>query len=337
MEHAVSFESDLAGIFKQQFDRAGIKYDSRLDACSLATRYLEMITRRITQVPRRVHLSKEIRCSLGNLRREVDPALKKKAHEAWKSVVLIQHRLTIGDDLIVFLSKGINDAKGKRRRDGLLWDFGMHHFHLSTTFDESGFVERSDYLLFAVVTQVAAYFVDVRRHPNGKDPHDCGWNEQDLLKSVYSNWPELVEPYIVYGVKGDVITDKEKKILRDSQINHIATIDGKAVAPIGGGTALDGSSIMCTRLAMHLLQEVKRHQTFFGSHPEELRSGLQAKGIEISGKMEFELVLLDGMNSSDELINQLTSDQCLSRDLSKMGFAVVERSTRSPIVVPVES
>lgn len=333
----MSFESDLVGILKQQFDRAGIKYDSRLDACSLAARYLEMITRRITQVPRRVHLSKEIHGSLGNLRREADPKLKKKAHNAWASAILIQHRLTIGDDLRGFLSKGINDAKGKRRIDSLLWDFGMHHFHLSKTFDESGFVERSDYLLFAVVTQVAAYFVDVRRHPNGNDPHDCGWNEQDLLKIVYSNWPELVEPNIVYGVKADVLTDKEKKVLRNSNINHIATIDGKAVAPIGGGTALDGSSMKCTRLAMHLLHEVKKHQTVFDRHPQELRSGLQAKGIEIPGEIEFELVLLDSMNPSNELVNQLTRDQCLSRDLCKMGFAVVERSTRSPMVVTDES
>ena len=31
--------------------------------------------------------------------------------------------------------------------DGLLWDFGIHHFHLNTTTEASGFVNRSDYLL----------------------------------------------------------------------------------------------------------------------------------------------------------------------------------------------
>ena len=51
--------------------------------------------------------------------------------------------------------------------------------------------------------------------------------------------------------------------------------------------------------------------------------------------MEFELVLLDGSNLSDELIDSLREDQCLSRDLCQMGFAVVERTTRSPIVVSI--
>ena len=41
----------------------------------------------------------------------------------------------------------------------------MHHFHLSRKLKkpESKFVERSDYLLFAIITQEDAFFVDVNR------------------------------------------------------------------------------------------------------------------------------------------------------------------------------
>ena len=52
--------------------------------------------------------------------------------------------------------------------------------------------------------------------------------------------------------------------------------------------------------------------------------------------MEFELVLLDDLNLSDELMDLLRKDQCLSRDLCQMGFAIVEATTRLPIAVSLE-
>lgn len=332
----MSFESDLATIIKQQFDQAGICYDSGLNVCSLAARYLEMVNRRIVPTPRSVHFSQEIHDSLGDLKRKVDPDQKKKADEAWTAVFLIRYLLTEGKNVNGFLHKGINYAKGKRSRDGLLWDYGMHHFHLSKESESSGFVKRSDYLLFAVVTQEDAYFVDVRRHPDPNDPNDVGWVEQDLLKIVHSNWPNLIGSNILRGVKGDVLTDKEKKELRRKNVNHIAAIDGNAIAPLGGGTAFDGSSIRCRWFAMQLLHEVKRHQLFFDSHPKDLRSALGGNGVKIAGKMEFELVLLDDLNLSDELMDLLRKDQCLSRDLCQMGFAIVEATTRLPIAVSLE-
>ena len=75
----MSFESDLVGIVKRQFDELGIRYDRSIDACSLAARYFEMLRRRIAPTPRRVHFSKEIDHSLGNLPRNVDLEQQKKS------------------------------------------------------------------------------------------------------------------------------------------------------------------------------------------------------------------------------------------------------------------
>ena len=60
------------------------------------------------------------------------------------------------------------------------------------------------------------------------------------------------------------------------------------------------------------------------------------KGIKASGSMEFKLVPLDNLNPSTELINSLRKNQCLSKDLSQMGFTIVEASTRLPIAVSIE-
>ena len=327
----MSFKSDLVDIVKQKFEKTGICYDDNMDVCGLAACYFEMLNRRIVPIPRAVLFSEEIHDSLGKLTRETEVKQREKATEAWGAVFFIRYLLTEGKNLNGFLSRKIDSATGERSRDGLLWDFGMHHFHLSKKVEaSSGFVKRSDYLLFAIITQEHAYFVDVRPH---RDPQNLGWDRQELLEIVHLNWPELIDANILQGVKGTVVTDEQKKELRRKNTNHVPELGGNAVAPLGGGTMGDGSSLVCRWWAMKLLHEISCHQDRFDTQPSDLRSALEDKGLGKAGEMEFELVLLDGLNPSDELIDSLREDQCLSRDLCQMGFAVVERTTRSPIVL----
>ena len=327
----MNLKSDLARIIKQQFDQLQICYEDNLDVCSLAACYFEMLNRRVIPSRRRVHFSEEIHDSLGSLRRKADMEQQERAAEAWGAVFFLCYLLTEGLNVNGFLSKGINFATGRRSRDGLFWDFGMHHFHLSQKFDADGFVKRIrlDYLLFAILAKENAYFVDVRPHP---DAH-IEWVRQDLLNIVHRNWPELIEPHILRGVKGTSLTDEEKAELRRKNCNLAPEIGQKAVAPLGGGTMADGSSAACRRQAQRLLYEIERHQDYFDTHPSDLRSALENKGMTIDGEMEFDLVLLDNLDPPDELIDSLTGDQCLSKGLGQMGLAVVERSTRSHIVV----
>ena len=326
----MSFKSDLADIIKQQFVRVGIRCDNNIDLCSLVLRYFEMLNRRVNPISRKVHFSEEIQDSLGILSSKSDEEMQGKAAEAWRTVFLIRKFFTEGKNVNGFLSTRIKFAMGKRSIDGLLWDFGMHHFHLSKNFEASGFVERADYLLFAVITQEDAYFVDVRAHPKAGD---LGWVSRDLLQILHSNWPELVEFKILRGVSGTKLTDEESQELRRKNCNHVTNQGGNAIAPIGGGMMADGSSLSCRVLAMKLLHEINQHQLYFDSQPQEVRFGLETGGIKISEEMEFDLVLMDEFNPSNELIESLRAEQCLSRDLCQMGFAVVERTTKSPIVV----
>ena len=326
----MTFKSDLACIIKREFDEAGIIYDNNLDACSLTARYFEMLCRRIVPLPRRVHFSEEIHDSLGKLRRKADVEHQVQADDAWGTVFLIRSLLAEGENVTRFLSKNVNSLISG---DGLLWDYGIHHLHLSKEVEESGFVKRSDYLLFAIVTQEDAYFVDVRLHPK---PDDLGWVQQDLLEIVHSNWPELVESRALRGVKGTTITDEEKQELRRKNCNHVAQVGDYAIAPIGGGTMANGSSSLCQWLSLKLMQEIKQNQRYFDSQPPELQSRLEAMGIKISGKMNFELVQLDNLNTSSEVVDSLTAEQSLSTGLSQMGLVIVEATTGLPIVVSFE-
>ena len=326
----MNFESDLIDIIKSQLNTDDISYNKHGDASYFAARYYEMRIRKVVPMPRIVHFSNEIHDSLGKLVEETNAEQNKKALEAWWTVFLIRDLLVKGENVTQFLSRQVNNSTYS---DGILWDFGMHHFHLSKKLEKSGFVERSDYLLFAIIADSEAYFVDIRPH---RDPEGLLWVRQDLLRILNSNWPELIKSYVLKGKAGDALTDKQKKELRKKNVNHVPQIGDHAIAPLGGGMMGDGSSASCRIWADKLLFEVERHQLYFDSQPVELRSELETKGIKASGSMEFKLVPLDNLNPSTELINSLRKNQCLSKDLSQMGFTIVEASTRLPIAVSIE-
>ena len=204
----MNLKSDLIAIVKDYFATEGISFENTGDASDFAARYCEMRIRRIVPKPRCVHFSSEIHNSLEKLARETNVDKREGALEARRTVCHLRHLFVSGGRVTQHLSKEVNDSTTK---DGLLWDYGMHHFHLSKKRDRSGFVERSDYLLFAIVTAQDAYFVDVRKH---RDPDDLLWVRQNLLDIVHANWPQLTNLCVLRGVTGTTLNDHEKKELR---------------------------------------------------------------------------------------------------------------------------
>jgi len=324
------FKLDLANLLKQRLAEAGILHDHSMDVSSLASRYYEMMERRIIATPRRVHFSREIHDSLGKLAREANPIKRRRALEAWRTAFYIHRLLEEGENVVRFLSKKVQTLTSM---DGILWDYGLHHLHLNRKVGPSGFVERSDYLLFAHITQESAYFVDVRLHPQAQG---LGWVQQDLLEIARSNWPELIESKILRGVSGTILTDQEKQTLRRKRINHVMQAGDNAIAPIGGGMMMDGSSTLCRLFGMKLMHEIDCHQHYFDSPPSELLSQLEAKGVEIANGVQFQLAPLDILDLSIDVISSLQGDDCLSRDLCRMGFVIVESTKSLPIVVRLE-
>lgn len=327
----MDFLADLTEVVRGCFAEDGIEYGGSGDPGELAALYCETRIRRIIPRPRQVHLSDELHSSLGRLARETDADKRDEALEAWRTVFALRHRLVSGERVTEFLSKGVAEATS---RDGMLWDFGMHHFHLRRRLEQSGrFVKRSDYLLFAIIADDAAYFVDVRKH---HDPEGLGWVRQDLLRIVHSNWPALVESHELGGVTGDRLTDHEKMPLRSRNLNHVSKFVGKAIAPIGWGVMANGSSAWCRAWGLKLIHEIKQHERYLGGQPTELRRAFVEAGAELAERMEFRLVPIDSLSPTAELLEALRADQCLSKDLSGMGFAIVEATTGVPIVVSVE-
>lgn len=176
------------------------------------------------------------------------------------------------------------------------------------------------------------YFVDIRPHPLRRG---IGWVSQDLLRIVHSSWPQLIERNVLHGISGEDLTDDEMQELRRKNFNYAVNIDGKAFAPLLGGIAGDGSSVLCTMSAGQLLNELRYHEKVlrFEEIRQAVAQDMQARGINVEPRLEFELVLLDDLSLSPELLAALTAEKCISRNLCRRGLAIVHKKTRSPIVI----
>ena len=60
---------------------------------------------------------------------------------------------------------------------------------------------------------------------------------------------------------------------------------------------------------------------------------LRAQGFNVGSTLEFELVFLEALSPTPEQLDDLTAETCVSRDLSRMGLAIIEKRTGSPIVL----
>ena len=162
-----------------------------------------------------------------------------------------------------------------------------------------------------------------------------GWVSQELVQIVHSNWPKLIEPNVLHGVLGDELTDEEVQELSRKNMNAPINIDGKAVAPLLGGMASDGSSVLCTLSASSLLKELRYHEEVL--RDEEVRQAvaedLRGKGHDVEPTLEFELVILKELAPTPELVATLTAEGCISRNLCSRGLVIVEKRSRAPIAI----
>ena len=302
----MTFHSDLSRLIRGQFDKHGISYDCLMPLDRLTARYFEICMRRIQLGPRRVHFSDETHVSLGEL--SCQGKDDTSAWDSWRAVFRLRQLLVDGDNVNGFLTRTIRRAAGF---DGLLWHYGMHHFHLGRGTDKDGFVERSDYLLFAIVAPLDAYFVDVRRHPA---PRGIGWVSQGLPRIVHSNWPKLIEKSVLNGVSGVDLTDEQIQELRWKNCSYAMNIDGRVIAPLLYGTAGDGSSMLCTMRASRLMNKLRYYAEVLRN--EEARNAvvqdMRARGIDVGPTLECELALLEDLT---------------------LTFAIVDKKTKSPIAM----
>lgn len=159
---------------------------------------------------------------------------------------LLKQKFLEGTDVTPHLHKAIVDTEGK---DAMLFDWGIHHFHLGTTMD-GNFIERTGNVLYAVISQDTVYAIGINQHGH--------WADKEMLDIINTNWPALLDDYrLPAGTQPTYVpTNKEIKKLRSANINlFIQLADDSCVMGRGGGLTGCGSNAECMRHAIN----IKRH------------------------------------------------------------------------------
>ncbi|MDP2359025.1 MAG: hypothetical protein Q8M31_23610 [Beijerinckiaceae bacterium] len=257
-----NFRHDVAQRCAAMLQAAGYMYPAGDDQATIKT-YVSVKHRRITTQPRKVHKA----------------PYQVPAHLASGEAQLLA-KVQAGGDLWGHQSRKIGDVGVE---DGMLNDYGIQHFHLGTKPDRKrpNLIEGTKEILFAVVKENDFYVLGIFDHK--------AWSKQALIDVVQTNWPQLVDPYVLKSGPGFEVlglsrtyTDDEAAILRANGINVLTTgKDGSVRLGPGGGVTGLGTSLVATRDAIKLERHIKEMQ-------QEAIEGLEAVGADDSVRVRLE-------------------------------------------------
>lgn len=213
----IDLVSDLNKIMYDYLIKSGYK---NVDLERALYQYFNLKKRTIKRQSRNIHKSKEFSCP--------------KGYE--KALAEFELRIENGDNLNLFLSDKLKEAN---YNDGLLNDWNIYHFHLTKQFRDDGWAKRSEFLLFAYITEADVYMLQIYKH---KEKYL--FSKSELVEIIYNNWPELIEKNHIKDIKPSIsISDKEYSELRKANISTLVNLKNeKAFGFIGGGYMSDGSS-----------------------------------------------------------------------------------------------
>ncbi|NIF03796.1 hypothetical protein F3J38_27780 [Pantoea sp. Acro-805] len=148
--------------------------------------------------------------------------------------------------------------------DDFLNDFGLHHFHLGTTNQKTGkyklFIERTGNTVYAKVDQDDIYILGIYGHEKGET--DLIKSDEELLKSLFDEWPHLLVKYRAIGARGHSLTPEERHRLRSSAANVITLLkDDIAILSPGGGYMSNNMSAAVYNEIMHLYGNLSKLKT----------------------------------------------------------------------------
>lgn len=160
-------------------------------------------------------------------------------HEVARGWAMLQQEIKVGADLTSRLSRTIENPD---RNDGMLNDWGFHHFHLGTSPDRNHprLMEGTRIVLAAIVDESTFYPVDFI-------PHNS-WDDKAILKKAISAFPERFERFCLKGVEDIASSGAEENVseMRKHGVNLFSKIGGKIYFPPGLGITTASTSVAAT-------------------------------------------------------------------------------------------
>lgn len=261
------FEADLIAELRARLvteQRWGAAEVAAIEDSDICAQYFDARRRRVCERPRSIEQAAAFFCP--------------PAHQdGWES---LQAKVRNGEDINPHLSKR---HASMFFSDGLLAEWGVHHFHLGTM-TEGAYVERTGPLLYALVTDSAFFAINVLSHREFED--------SSILESIHQNWPELISRYRVKGVSGGGWTQSQRRALRNKRANVLTAVaDGTVYMPISGGVMASGVGAEAIRLGDYWGVLVRALQIEIEAKLNELLPALSQNGYVNEPEIDAELRL----------------------------------------------
>ncbi len=288
----INFLADYKEIITQELCSLGHPPKDEEDLDTVLKRYLNLLLRIPPTIVWTVRQSKEL--ANKTLPQEITLGLQQFIEKAES-----------GQDLKPHVSTKINKPDYP---DLMFYDWGIFHFHLGTNPHpkRQGFVARTGDLLFAIAHSHTArmYLIDIH-------PHEGGFTNQDLLRILEENWPEIIEPYDLKRCVGlpdndfglpDNDSDSNIKRLREAGINTILqTPGGRFLRSMGGGITSAGNSSRIKREAALIKTKVRDLEEWFIQQPDSIAVFFNDKYGKNWDELEFKLKSFEAPERIEEI------------------------------------
>jgi hypothetical protein len=240
-----------------------------LDDRDVPIHYFESRRRRLAPQARTLKIADNFRC----------PSEKEAG---WKA---LQDKVRKGEDLNPHLS---SRHAFLLNRDGLLAEWGVHHFHLGTKRDPKNpaFVKRTGPLVYALVDDNTFCAINVYTHND--------FEEGSIVESIHRNWPDMISKYQMKDVTGGVWDKTQRRTLRSKNANvFVTTAGGTVYMPISGGVMASGVNSEAVRDADYWQMEIRSFQTRFEDQLADLLPTLAQQGYAGEEELEAELRIVE--------------------------------------------
>ncbi len=228
---------------------------ANLDDRDVRFRYFDAQRRRIAPAPRIIKIADDFVCP--------------EEHETgWKA---LQEKVRNGEDINLHLSKRHASLLNP---DGLLAEWGVHHFHLGVVPDQKHptYVGRTGPLLYALVNDQSFCAINVYTHQS--------FENSGILESIHRNWPMMITRYRAKGVTGGEWNRAQRRALRNKNANVlVATADGTVYMSISGGVMASGVNAEAVRLADYCQDKIREIQANFERQLDDLLPTLRQHGF----------------------------------------------------------
>ena len=204
-----------------------------------------------------------------------------------------EHLVKIGGNLKPYLSK---NTSRRDFLDALLASWNVYHFHLGRELEKPTlrtpnpasrqWICRTGSLLFCWIDDDTIYFIGVWKHD---------FHNERILRTLHTNWPDLIADYRMPGVHGDSLSPDEINALRKKRANYCVDIDGSAYGLMGGGMASNGYRVTTIAKGLYLRHQAKQSQkTLTTRLPGALRAAQRRYSIPGFQSVHIEQCSVDG-------------------------------------------